>query len=127
MRHPTPVVMWMCLAIATVVGSTAPGCAATKADVVLVSGQTVDTLGDQFIITAQLMKAGHDAGTVDDDTYHSWQVFGEKFKATYHLAVQLWIAAADTRDAGMVAQVGSIIAQLGSELGQFTAKIRGSP
>jgi hypothetical protein len=103
------------------------GCAASRTDVLVVSGHAVDALGDQFIAAAPLILAAHEQGALSDTDYQRWLTFGEKFKATYHLAVQLWIAAADTRDAQMVEQVSAIIGALSMELATFTTLLHGGP
>lgn len=99
----------------------------THTQAVVGSGEALDQLGDEFIAGAAALATAHEQGRVSDETYHRWQVFGEKFKATYHLAVQLWIAAADSRDADMTTQVGNIIAALGQEMAQFLTEVRNAP
>lgn len=96
---------------------------ATAEQALMVSGPTIEALGDQFMALAPAMRSAHEGHLIDDPTFNAWLAFGEKFKATYHLAVQLWVAASDSRDQAMAQRVGAIIATLAAEMSTFAALV----
>lgn len=94
-------------------------CQTTRATRYIVTGQTIDTVGQQFIAAAPVMMKLHVEGKLSDESYAKWQAFAVKFKATYHLAVSIYGAAVDAQDMTMLEQTVSMVGHLGQELQSF--------
>lgn len=106
----------LCLSLALL-----PSCAGDKA--LIVSGESLVTLADQFVGTAAAMDAALDSGAITPETYKAWAAFGRKFQAAYPLATNLWRVAADTKDEKLRTQVVAVVAQLAADLAGYAALV----
>ncbi len=96
-----------------------PGCAEDKA--LIITGESLVSLGDQFVATAAAMDTALDAKAITPATYEKWKSFGLKFQQAYPLATELWRVASDSHDAKLEAQVIALVSQLALDLGAFAA------
>ncbi len=83
----------------------------------LITGDTLDATAITFEATAAAMASAKPSLTqkqIDD-----WNVFLPKFKASYHIACELWLAAEKSNDQATMAQVSAIIGALVGQLAQF--------
>lgn len=85
-------------------------------DPLLVTGESLKTMGHQFADTAAAMDRGLDSGVVTVEQYRAWADFGRGFQLTYRHARELWEAARQAENKGMEAAVARILAELGAEL-----------
>ncbi len=99
------------------------GCAHSQP--LIVSGETLVQLGDQFVTVASTMDKALDAGVITSAQYSSWSAFGHKFQATYPLAVSMWETAKASGDATMQAQVLAMASTLALDLAVFTGQTGG--
>ena len=98
------------------------GCTASQA--LVVTGESLRVLGDEFVTCAASMDAALDAGRITPAQYRDWAHFGVKFKQTYPLGVQLWEAAHHTEDAALERQAAGVVSTLAVELGAFYSMVR---
>ena len=115
-RHAPELLAFVCL-----VGLTVQACTHEKA--LVVSGETLVVLGEQFVATGAAMNKALDDKAITPEAYRTWATFAKKFKAAYPLARDLWKTAEETKDERLMAQVGAIVAQLGADLGAYAALI----
>lgn len=66
---------------------------AVKPDPVVVSGEALVAAADVFVLTAKMMDDLHTQGTITDDQYKEWAVFGRRFQALYPAVVEAWSVA----------------------------------
>lgn len=90
----------------------------------VVSGESLKLVGSQFIMTATLMDAGLDKGTITPAQYKTWAAFGRKFRVSFELAVQLWETARAVNDHTLEQQAAEIITRLAGDLVAFYDEAR---
>ncbi len=95
------------------------GIQCTAHDRFVATGDSLALLGQQFAATAAMMDQGLDRGAVSVEQYRAWRDFGEKFKPSYSLAVELWKIARRAQDAKLEAQAAEVLAQLSIDLARF--------
>lgn len=96
-------------------------CAGDKA--LLVTGDSMVTLADQFVAVAAAMDGALDHHRVTDLQYNEWKAFGQKFQQSYPLAVHLWQVASDHKDATMQSQLTAIVLSLATDLASYAALV----
>jgi len=64
----------------------------------LISGEILDAVGKQFVVTGLLYDRLHTQGFVTDAQYRSWATFAHKFKLGYEPAVKAWLSAQTVED-----------------------------
>lgn len=94
-------------------------CACSHQQAFIITGQSIDTLGEQFVVVAEYMNTAVESGTVSEAQYAKWAVFGKKFQAAFPAAVQLFKIALLTEDAAMREKSIDMIALMIPELLQF--------
>ncbi len=114
-------VLLLCLALVLPASS----CAGDKA--LLITGESLDAVGQQFIETGAAMNAALEAKVITPPTYARWAVFARKFKQSFPLARHLWEAAADARDEKLQAQATAVVAQMVLDLGGYAALVGVKP
>lgn len=101
--------------------------ACTHDQALIVTGESLDALGQQFAELGPAMNEARQAGTISADTYAGWRAFGRKFQATYPLACNLWRAADAAKDDRLQVQAGAIVAALGVDLATWVALLEHAP
>jgi hypothetical protein len=92
-------------------------CASTTPFVV--TGESLDYVGNQFADTAKLMDAALEKGTVSVETYRGWATFVRKFQLLYPVSLQAWESSRRMNDVAKTQQTLAIITQLVQELSDF--------
>lgn len=68
-------------------------CGTSGATAFRASGETLKGLGQQFETVAKIYKTGCDAKTIKATDCETFRKFGEEFKKSYPLSVDLWTAS----------------------------------
>lgn len=97
--------------------------ACTEDKALIVTGQSMVTLADQFVAVASAMDAALDSKAITPDAYNKWAAFGKKFQAAYPLATHLWQVAVDTQDQTMKQQIVAMVLSMATELGAYAALV----
>lgn len=94
------------------------GCGATNLyKGLLVSGDSVKGVGEQFEATAKVYKNGCEVTiTISKADCEKFRIFGENFKKIYPTTADLWDTARRAGDAAVEKKTRDVIAQLASEL-----------
>lgn len=89
----------------------------------LVSGNALDGIGQQFVIASKAFATGCHATppTIPPKACASFRDFQGKFQQSYPLAVQAWKTARKGNDVGAAQGAEATIAALGIELATLTA------
>lgn len=83
----------------------------------LVTGETLLGIADQFVAVASVYKHGCDvARTFPADKCAKFREFGDRFKETYPFTVRLWDAARVANDKAAEEGAAAVIRQLSSDL-----------
>jgi hypothetical protein len=80
------------------------------------TGQTLSSVGSEFVQVAHIYEDGCKLGTIKPDACAMFRVFGVKFKASYPLAVGLWNAARAGNDKAVAGKAQEAITELATEL-----------
>lgn len=88
----------------------------------LVTGETLDALGQQFLETGKVFDALYEQRTITAKDYVAWAEFAKSFKAYYPQAVGLWKAAKASKDKEGLDQAESIIRHLRTQLLVFVTQ-----
>ena len=91
-----------------------PACASSKG--FIVSGETLDATGRQFVAVGNLYNRLLDGGHISADQYRPWAKFATKFKVAYPRAVDLWKDAIKFNDLMLAKQSENAIMVLVQEL-----------
>lgn len=92
----------------------------TTTDKLVITGESLVQLGDQFVATADTMNVGYTNGVITKDQYKAWVTFGKKFQQVYPQAVQLWKVAKQTGDQELEARMVATVASLAMGLSNFS-------
>lgn len=77
--------------LALLLGAAVAGCAALGGDrTLLVTGETLDAVGQQFVRTGQLYNRLLDEKLISEEQYREWARFAKRFQVAYPVAVDLW-------------------------------------
>lgn len=98
-----------------------PAC--TEDKVIIVTGESLITTGDQFIEVGAAMNAALDAKSITPAAYKEWAAFARKFKLAYPAASNLWNVAADNKDETLKAQASAAIAGLVGQLAEYAVLV----
>lgn len=71
---------------------------ATKTQTLVVTGETLDAVGKQFVTTGQLYDQLLATNKITGDDYRVWANFAKTFKVVYPQAVQAWKTGKSTDD-----------------------------
>lgn len=93
------------------------GCAQDK---LIVSGESIAQLGEQFVATADTMNAAYTNGVITNDQYKAWVTFGKKFQLVYPQAVKMWKIARETGDLSLEAQMVATVTALAMGLATYS-------
>ena len=85
----------------------------------VVTGESINTVGQQFVATGQAMNRALDAKQVTVEQYRSWAKFAHSFQATYPKLVEGWKVAVRSNDAVKQKEIGQAIVALSTELVQY--------
>ncbi len=85
----------------------------------VVSGEALAAVGNQFADTADAMNRGVDSGAVTVEQYRAWRSFGQVFQTTYPHTVALWEVARVSGDKKLEAEVTAILGRMILELAAF--------
>lgn len=89
----------------------------------IVTGDTLESLGDQFLATAALFNAALEKEDITREQYDTFKEFALKFKVVYPAAVHLWELAVISNDALLQQRVLAMIGDLVEPLAKFSADI----
>lgn len=93
-------------------------------DPFVVTAESLDQVGAQFVTTADLFNAAHDQHLIDDAGYGKWRTFGLHFQDAYPLAVQLWKSTQRVTNKILEGQISEILQTLILELGAFAVQVQ---
>jgi hypothetical protein len=88
-------------------------------DAYVVSGETLQTMGETFVALVPIMVQAHEMGAISDAKFDQFKNFAVKFQVAFPAAIRLWQAAVIARDERLQAQAEAIIAALAPELTVF--------
>lgn len=89
-------------------------CSAAKA--VIITGETADQVGQQFIIASNAMQAAEVDGKVSRETFLAWAEFSTRFDIFYGRGVDALKAARAIKDDVAANDIGAALGRLASEL-----------
>jgi hypothetical protein len=95
------------------------GCAAqTSTTTLITTAATLDAVGKNFDAAGRAFTAGCTATppTIKKADCDTFRRYGQKFKATYPMAVNLWKAAGDANDPAIQNDARAAVTKLSSEL-----------
>lgn len=95
----------------------APAC--THTDRLIVAGESIDAIGDEFIVAWEAMNKGYTEGKIDKATYDKWGEFAPRGRAAYHEAASAWRAARKVGDAVAEKKWLDAALTIGAELAKF--------
>lgn len=97
------------------------GCAGMTAQKgLIVTGESLKAVGNQFVDVAATFKEGCDVTkTIGQPDCQRFAIFGAKFKSAYPVAVQLWERARAAGDAATQDESEKLVRQLARELSSF--------
>lgn len=85
----------------------------------LVTAQSVNAMGEQFVIVHDFMEEAEKNGLVEPKTYAEWRTFGIKFQAAFPVAVDLLKIAILADDLAMKEKAANVIIDMLPELLKF--------
>jgi hypothetical protein len=86
------------------------------------SGEAIDAVGRQFLVTASAIDDARRAGQVTDDEYAAWVAYTREFQRSYAVAVATWRVAAS--GSPQQAEAVTRLAVLRAGLEPFIARTR---
>lgn len=96
---------------------------ATATKTLLVTGESLDQLGKQFVSVGKQWNSLYDAKAITADQYKEWATFAVWFKAAYPEAVSLWKTARATNDTAATAAIEDSIGKMAAELTRLGLKV----
>jgi len=94
------------------------GCSASRG--LVVTGETLKGIGNEFIQVAAVYKQGCDITKVIAQSHcQSFRSFGEQFQKSFPMAVQLWEAARSASDAAAQDKISDVVSSLAVSLSDF--------
>jgi len=85
----------------------------------VITGETLDSMGKQFVTTANMYNSLHDQGQITDDEYRAWAEFARYFKVVYPATVDMWQEAARQPDAEGTREIIRIIQNMKNRLFEY--------
>jgi len=85
----------------------------------VVTGETLDSMGKQFVSTAQMYNSLHDQQLISDAEYRVWADFARYFKTVYPATVDMWQEAARQPDAEGTQEIIRIIQNMKNRLLEY--------
>lgn len=82
----------------------------------VVTGESLKSLGAQFVAASALWDQALDTGVITHEQYQAWKDFIPKFQGAYRPAVDLWDTARKVNDAVLEKKAADVIAALAVEL-----------
>lgn len=82
------------------------------------SGESIDALGQTFLLTAQAVDTAYDAKRLSEAEYARWRAFVAYFKPTFDLAADRWLHGDETASE----HAAAVLAALSAELATWAAK-----
>ena len=82
------------------------------------SGESIDALGQTFLLTAQTVDAAYDAKHLSEAEYARWRAFVAYFKPVFDTASERWLHGDDTASE----HAAAVLAALSAELATWAAK-----
>lgn len=107
------------LAILFIIAFMLSGYGCSNAKPFVVSGETLDAVGKQFISVANLYNTLLDTKQVSPETYKKWAAFAVHFKVAYPVAVSTWKNARAANDQGLEKKNAELIQTLVKQLSEF--------
>jgi hypothetical protein len=90
----------------------------------VITGESINSAGKDFVICADLMDHALDSKLVTPEQYNEWKAFGIKFKLSYPIAVQLWESARNSNDVVLEQRALAILVTLAAELAKFYEPVK---
>lgn len=91
--------LFAALLLVLVLASATGGCATSdKSRSLVITGETLDAVGQQFVQTGRLYDRLLDAEKITKDEYRDWANYAKRFQLIYPEAVQAWTAGRSTDD-----------------------------
>lgn len=87
----------------------------------VVSGESLDTLGKEFVSTARIYNRLFDERIVTSDQYRKWADFAVKFQKVYPIAVNSWKSARLANDKAAEQKVNESMVIVAKELASLTS------
>lgn len=97
--------------------------ACSHTDALIISGHSLNVIGEGFVETAEAMNKAALKGDISSDKYFKWAEFGTKFQATYPAAVHLWRMSVILSDKELQEKSAQLLMVLIPELLQFAQEI----
>jgi hypothetical protein len=89
----------------------------------VVTGESLDALGQSFVKVGEAYNKGLDAKSVTSEQYRTWASFAKKFQTAYPPAVQMWKASVAVNDAALTKKSNEIVVALVGELVKLGAVV----
>lgn len=112
------------IAVVLILAVALAACSATKS--LQVTGETLKASGKQFRSVAAVYVDGCKVGRIAKDRCDQFRAFGDEFKRSFPLAVELWLIAKDANDRAATAKASEVIQQVVAQLSMFTIEAMGA-
>jgi hypothetical protein len=90
----------------------------------IVTGESLDGIGKQFVQVAEIYKTGCDVTkTIDPKNCAKFRSFGTEFQKAYPLNVKLWEAARSASDSATEKKVADVVTNLATSLSEFAVAV----
>jgi len=92
----------------------------------IVTGESLKALGEQFVQVAGIYKQGCDLvvpRTIQQPQCAAFRTFGTHFQKSFPLTVQLWEAARSGNDQAMQGKIEDVIVDLATALSSFAVAV----
>lgn len=96
------------------------GCSAwTYTKSLFVTGISIETVGEQFANTSEIITNGCIAQVITKETCAAWRTFSAHFKKTYPLAAEAWKSGRRVGDAALQGAAEDAVRKLAAELSRL--------
>jgi len=96
------------------------GCAANR---LIVTGEVLDALGQQFLTTGQNYDRAYDQGQISAEDYKQWAEFAAYFQTAYPAAINAWELAVTNKDESAMQNVKVMVESLRRNLLAYTLRV----
>lgn len=102
--------------------SVAPACTASQ--VFIVTGRSIDQVGQQYIETESSMRRELADGKVSDAEFLEWEEFSNRFETFYETTADAWRLAQETQDSIQALRIGEAVTRIARELGRWYSRFK---
>lgn len=93
-------------------------------DPFIITGASIDLIGQQFIATNKLMSEALDSNLITQFKYDEWKKFALVFQKGYPVLVDMWDVAASAEDPNKREHISAVISDMLTQLNGFYNEVR---